>query len=313
MDQVGEALSSLWRGESGRAEVWYTTITDPATGTGLWLHHEFTCPAGGADPHGSGLIAVFPPDRPPSVAQYGPARILPAPLFSLESVRVTADRLTGSAGPGWRWDLLCHNESVPLYTFPRWAWRSRLLPGAQIVPMPLARFTGTVEHEGQTLNLTGAPGATGHIYGHGTARRWAWLHADLGGGDVLEIVAAVARRVLMRRLPPLPFVRLRLSGSDWPAADPLLAAARFKARIGLPEWTVTGRWAGRRLTVTVTQPADRQATVPYTNPDGTESLCHNTERASATIVLERRLGGKWRPERTWHLDGTAHAEVGQHS
>ena len=36
-----------WRGQPGRLEVWYLTATDPATGTGLWLHHEVVAPTGG--------------------------------------------------------------------------------------------------------------------------------------------------------------------------------------------------------------------------------------------------------------------------
>jgi hypothetical protein len=39
-------------------------------------------------------------------------------------------------------------------------------------------------------------------------------------------------------------------------------------------------------------------------------VCTNSERASAWITLQRFAGRRWRTDREWTLDGTAHAEVG---
>src|SRR5207248_9082877 len=101
------------------------------------------------------------------------------------------------------------------------------------VAAPDAAFTGEIRWAGQVLAVDRARGATGRIYGHGNARRWAWLHADLGGGDLCEVVAAVPARPGLNRIRPLPFVRFRLGGADWPAGDPMLSAPRFTARIAL--------------------------------------------------------------------------------
>ncbi len=162
---------------------------------------------------------------------------------------------------------------------------------------------------GRTLELDGAPGGAARIYGHGNAERWGWLHADLGDGDVLEVVAAVPRRPSLRRLPPLPFVRLRLDAVDWPRFG-LLAALRGSAHLGIPDWDVTVRSRRRRLRVQVSQPAERSVAVEYRDPDGARATCTNSERADAEIVLERRTAGDWAVERRWTLTGTAHAEIG---
>jgi hypothetical protein len=114
----------------------------------------------------------------------------------------------------------------------------------------------------------------------------------------------------MRLLPPLPFVRLRVGGVDWPGRDPLLASLRMKAQLGLPTWSVIGRSGERRISIEVTQPPESTLALDYVNPDGTRNVCRNSERASATIRLERRRHGSWQQERDWVLDGTAHAEVG---
>ncbi|PRX46573.1 hypothetical protein B0I33_107150 [Prauserella shujinwangii] len=305
-------LAPRWDGSPGRLEVWYTTLTDPATGTGFWVHHELVAPAGGGAPHLHGWATAFPQDGPPVFARFGPhdwTEPAAGHVLGTPAATVTPHRLTGSAGT-LSWDLAGDGEAGTLFTFPRWAWRTGVLPGAQVVPQPSARFTGEIRVGDRTLRVDRAPGATAHIYGHGNARRWAWLHADLGGGDVAEVVAAVSTRPGLRRLPPLPFVRLRVDGRDWPAGDPLLAALRLRADLALPTWRVHGRIGDHRLTIEVTQPPEHTVAVDYADPDGSPAVCRNTERADALVLVERRSGGRWRTVREWRLDGTAHAEVG---
>jgi len=306
-----------WDGSAGRTEVWYTTATDAATGTGLWLHHELTAPTDGSPAYAHGWIALFPPGAPVEHARFGPTPWQPSPTgFTAEGVEATPGRLRGSAGP-FHWDLAERSEGQPLYTFPRWSWRRPLPPAAQMLPAPRASYTGTITHTGTGthLRLDAAPGATARIYGHGNARRWAWLHADLTGGDILEIVAATSMRPGLDKLPPLVFLRLHRSGRTWPrhALRPALGwagAARFRADIATPAWTVSGRAGLRRIHVEVTQPAERTLTLTYTDPDGSRAVCRNSERADAQVVLQR-WWGRWRTEARWTLDATAHAEVGQ--
>lgn len=295
-------------GTPGRLEVWYDTFTDPATGTGFWLHHELVTPAAGGAPEAHGWAAVFPPDAPPVWARFGPGPLGESPAFRVGDVVAEHGVRAGSAGD-LSWELAVTDTSPPLFTFPRSTWSRELLPAAQIVPSPTASFAGTVRCGTRAWTLAGAPGGAARIYGHGNAERWAWLHADLGGGDVLEIVAAVSRRPGLNRLPPMPFVQLRVDGADWPS-NPLAAAPRFKAEVGLPVWTVKGRSGDRRIEVTVTQPEERCVAIPYRDPDGATATCTNTERADVRIVVERRTGGTWALERSWRLDATAHAEVG---
>ncbi|WP_258055951.1 hypothetical protein [Streptomyces sp. Ru62] len=385
-------LAPRWDGTPGRTEVWYTTLTDPATGTGVWLHHELVAPRDGAPAYAHGWIAVFPKEGPVEHARFGPvpwagrqgghggrtdtdgstARTdtatdgwtdrtgaptdgwpdrtgtptdgctdrTDAPTdswpdqtdtptdgwpdrtgtatgradgFVAGGVGVAPGRLTGSAG-SFTWALTEELQGPPLHTFPRWSWRRPWLPATHLLPATRARYTGTVRHGTRELRLTDAPGASARIFGHGNARRWAWLHADLGGGDVLEIVAAVSTRRGLDRLPPLVFLRLYRNGRTWPRRVERTAVGwagigRFRADIGLPRWRVEGRAGLRRIRVTVTQPPDGTLALDYTDPDGTAAVCHNSERADADVRVER-WWGRWRPEAAWRLSGTAHAEVG---
>ncbi len=173
------------------------------------------------------------------------------------------------------------------------------------MPRPTGRWSGVLRLGDRELVLTDAPGADARIYGHGNARRWGWLHADLGGGGVCEVVAAVSMRPGLDRLPPLPLVRFRLDGGDWPG-DSLLAALGLRARLRRDGFDVRGRVGRRRLEIAVDLPEGGTADVDYRDPDGAQLRCRNSERASATIRLLRGSA----VERSWELDGVAHAEVG---
>jgi len=307
------ASAPRWSGTPGRLEIWYTTLTNPATGVGLWVHHETVAPtvARAARPYGHGWVSLFPTDAPPVTGRFGPHPIKPsavgAPWFDAAGCRAAPGHFTGSAD-GMTWDLRWVDRGEPLWTFPKAMWSRELLPGAQVLPAPTATFAGAVTVGEITYSFDGARGGVAHIYAHGNAERWGWVHADLGGGDVLELVSGVSRTPGMNRLPALTFLRFRLDGNDWPAG--LLPSIRAKTRLGLPDWSVEGRVGKRRVRIRISQPADRCVALEYTDPDGAASVCTNTERADISVDLERRAGSGWQIERSWRLHGTGHAEVG---
>lgn len=299
--RVADLGRPRWRGQRHRLEVWYATFTDVSTGDGYWIHHEVVAPTGeSVRPYAHGWLSVFPTDGAPTTTRFGPAPPGEKAWFEADDVLVEDGVLRGP-----RWDLTFTDTARPLYTFPKLTWDRELLPAAQIVPFPTATFMGTVDG----TQIAEARGALARIYGHGSAERWGWLHADLGGGDVIEIVAAAPRKRGPLNLRPLPVVRLRVDGEDWPGSNNLTNAVIGRARIDLPRWSVSVRTRRRRLTATVFVPPERSVALTYVDPDGSAATCTNSERASAEITVESYDGG-WRTERRWSIDGTAHAEVG---
>jgi hypothetical protein len=297
-----------WRGQRGRLEVWYATATDRATGTGVWVHHERIAPTDG-EPYAHGWVALYPPEQPPVVERYGPepcGEPDDGKWFSSAAASVGPGHFSGSTAAA-SWDLSWSGEERPMWTLPRRVWERELLPSAHVVLAPKAELRGPLKVAGQRLDLDGI-GAVSHIYGHGNAQRWGWLHADLDKDTSLEIISAVARRPGMRALPPLAFVQLRQGGEDWPR-DPLLAAPLFRTRLSTSSWRVRGVVGRTRLTVTINQPEDRCVRLDYTDPNGDSAVCRNTERADVDVRLDR-WKGRWITEAEWSVDGTAHAELG---
>lgn len=297
-----------WRGQAGRLEVHYLTATDQATGTGLWVHHETVAPTDGEPAVAHGWTAVFPPDRAPVWERFGPTPAVStydAPGWAKAgAASLTSRRASGTAGD-LTWDLAWDpGDEPPMWTFPRWAWQRQVLPAAQVVPLPRVRMAGSVA--GQPFD---GWGNVAHINGHGNAQRWVWLHADLGDGDLLELVAATARRPGLRVLPPLPLVQLRIDGHDWPR-DALAAAPLMRAKIRDHAFTVSGIVGTRRLRIRASLPPERCVVVGYTDPDDAPATCTNSERADVSVVVDRLSTSGWQREHSWTLDGTGHAEIG---
>ena len=315
------AADPRWQGEPGRLEVWYATLSDPVTHAALWVHYETVAPTAdtGRSPYGHGWVTWFPAEGSPRTSRFGPVPVSPSPAsgwgprfaggypqgsvwFGAGGARAEWEALSGRAGE-LDWDLGWADAAGPLWTFPKAAWQRQLLPGAQVVIAPTAQFSGSVTVGGEAHRVDRWRGAVAHIYGHGNAKRWGWIHAGLGDGDVLEVVTAVSRRPGLNKLKPLAFVRFRLDGRDWPASP---MSPRMRTTLGLPLWELTGRIGRRDVLIRVDQPADRCVSLGYTDPDGAAAVCTNTEQANVDVEISR--GGL--VERRWSLHGTGHAEVG---
>jgi hypothetical protein len=309
-DERRSAAVPRWRGRSGRLEVWYATLSDPRTRAGLWIHCETVAPTEDRAAYAHGWATWFPPDGSPRTERFGPESTQPATdtaWFTAAGVRAGPEELTGRAG-SLGWDLRWQDSRTPLWTFPRAAWDHELLPGAQVVLAPTADFTGSLTVGDAAHRVDGWRGGVAHIYGHGNAKRWGWIHADLPGGDVLEAVTAVSHTPGLRRLAPMAFVRFRIGGKDWPAG--FLPSLRMRTTLGLPHWQLEGRIGGREVLIRVDQPADRCVSLGYTDPDGGSAVCTNTEQADIQVEIGRRARGVRVIEHRWSVLGTGHAEVG---
>ena len=139
----------------------------------------------------------------------------PSATYRSEGLELGPDGTSGEAGDlSWQidWDA---SHQRGLATFPRWAWEREALPVLQAVPAPSMEVSGWVDHAGRRYDIDGH-GQVARIFGHGSAERWGWLHADLGDGDVIELVTAVSTRPGLKKLPPVSFLRMRIGGHDWP-------------------------------------------------------------------------------------------------
>jgi hypothetical protein len=214
-----------------------------------------------------------------------------------------------------KWDLTTSDfKDKPVFTFGKLAWEKEILPSCQIVGGPNITYDGTVIIANKSYKVSNAKGALSRIYGHGNAKRWAWLHADLDGSNMIEIVSAVSTKPGLDKLKPLGFIQLRFKDEDWPS-NPLVAFPFFRTKmpgrqLGDNSWSIKGRYGDYRIDVNVNLPGFKSIAVDYTDPDGKSAVCVNTEIGDVDILLEQKISNRWVQIKHWQIENRAHCEMG---
>jgi hypothetical protein len=313
-----------WDGGPGHYEVYYVTLTDPATGTGVWVRYTMCAPLDGAAESALWLVAmarggervarraVFPASE--LEALYGPFRL------RLAGADLSDRGAAGDIGDDAAWEL---------------SWEPRLGPYAFVHPL-VARagvaqtelvlahadlaITGTVRLGDRVLELDGARGAQAHLWGRRHAARWAWTHSNdfrSAAGEARRdtFVDAVSVHVerLGRELGPSTPVVGRFRGEDFAATDPL-ALVRARSRFGPSAWRFEAHAGKRKIVGEVDAPRETLAGVTYHDPDGRPAYCVNSEVASMRLaVWDRTARGRfgWTLRDSLMADGRAHFEYGQ--
>ena len=254
----GELGPPRWRGQPHRLEVWYATFTDLRTTDGYWLHHEVVAPDEGAA-YAHGWSAVFPFDGPRSSralrSRCRPTRA--ATRGSRRRARMSTERHSAAPRATWRGTSPTPTRRRRCTRSRRGRGRRRCSPRRRSCRSPTARFAGTVSIAGRTVELDDAVGARRpHLrprqrraVGLAARRPRRRRRARGGRGRARRKRGPVA-------IPPVPLVQLRLDGDDWPD-DSVKAAARARAKVALPHWSVKVVSGHRRLLADVTVPGER--------------------------------------------------------
>jgi hypothetical protein len=103
-----------------------------------------------------------------------------------------------------RWKLDIRPEAPELHHFKQALLYRSPLPRTKLTsPMPAARFDGTIELPGRTLQLDGWRGMVGHNWGGEHAARWIWLHGiDFREDAGAWLDVALGRVLVAGRLTP---------------------------------------------------------------------------------------------------------------
>jgi hypothetical protein len=321
---MSSANALRWDGGPGHYEVYYATLTDPATGIGVWIRYTLRASVDGAGAECAlWLIAMAPDgDRFARKASF-PAMDLEAhdEPFRLRlagadlSDRGAAGRLDGGA-----WELSWEPRLPPYELVHPLVQRAGVAQTELVIAHADLAISGTVRLGERVLELDGARGAQAHLWGTRHAPRWAWVHAsDLRAADgeprpdtFVDAVSVYVER-LGRELGPSTPVVGRFRGADFAATDPI-AIMRTRSRFGLSTWRFEARDGRRRIVGEVDAPRETLAGVTYRDPDGRAAYCYNSEVASIRLsVWDRTARGRfgWTLRDRLHADGRAHFEYGQ--
>ena len=318
-----------WRGQAGHYEVYYLTLTDPASGVGVWIRYTMLAPTGAGPEAATAslwLAAMDPrPDRTRVLA-----RKRTVPIAELESRAEPFEIRIGEATLGEKgmtgdledvaWDLRWRDSDRAYAHVSPLLQRARIAKTMLVLPHADVRIEGSVSLPDERLELRQAPGGQAHLWGSKHASRWAWAHCNdfvvadgtpAAPGTFVD-AASLIRPRFGRQVGPSTPVLARLDGRDFESTSPLRVIAN-DSTFALTGWRFEAIDGSRKLVGEVD--ADRRllAGVTLTDPDGERAYCYNSETANMRLHLyERapRVGG-WALRETFVADGRAHFEYGQ--
>jgi hypothetical protein len=317
-----------WDGEPGHYEVYYLTLTDPASGVGVWIRFTMLAPLPGIDGAPSAALWFLAMDP-----RRGASRTLARKqTFSIEQLHADAnpfklqidaatltDRGTSGTLEDVAWDLHWVPTAKPYEHVHPVLRRARIAKTVLVLPHADLAIDGTIAIAGERLELRGARGGQAHLWGSKHAASWAWAHCNdfttLDGepapGDFVDGVSVIVPRFGREVGPSTPVVG-RVDGRDFMSTSPLRVMGN-DSTFALTGWRFEAVDRSRKLIGEVDADRDLLAGVTYHDPDGELAYCYNSEAARMRVhVYERaRQVGGWAHRKTLVAPGCAHFEYAQ--
>jgi hypothetical protein len=323
---MGNLNALRWNGQPGHYEVYYLSLTDRASGCGIWIRYTMVAPKVGGEATASlWFMLMDPADGGPPIGRKTtrPAGQLHATAEPFE-LRIGDAVLTESSAAGAfedvAWDLRWDPDRRPAEHVHPLLQRARIAKTILVLPQPDVSIAGTVRVGERELVLDGAYGGQAHIWGSKHASRWAWVHCnDLEtvdgqrrAGDYLDGVSVFVPRFGRELGPNTPVVG-RIGGQEFRSTNPVRVQGN-PSRFALTAWDFEARAGARKLVVDVDADRDALVGVTYTDPDGELAYCYNSEIASLRCQVyarDRAEPSGWRLEDTLVAPGRAHFEYAQ--
>jgi len=301
---------------AGHYESFYLKAARPGGGRAVWIRHTVH-KRPGAEPTASLWFTWFDRDAdgPRAVKTTVGADALKAPAggyIRIGDSVLEPGRATGSAeggGAAVSWDLSFDGNAEPFRHLPKgWMYNARIPRTKLLSPHPDVRYSGTVEVDGETMELTNWPGMVGHNWGSEHAERWIWTHGA-GFADRPEGIwfdAALGRiKVGPATVPWIGNGMLAIDGREYRLGGiERVRATEVSEQPTACRFVLTG--PDIRVTGRVGASANHFVGWDYADPDGGRHNALNCSVANMELIVER--DGK--PAETLALKGGAAYELG---
>jgi hypothetical protein len=301
------------------------TFNHRPTSTGYWIRYTLEAPVEGhGEPYAQLWFARFDAKDPSRTFAFN-KKFPIAEMTATEapfSVRIGDARLTHSSASGAlsgdghsaRWNLTWEPAGRTHYHLPKVMYRRGGVGDTTVLTPNLdVPFSGTIEVDGETIELKAEPGGQTHLWGRKHAHEWAWGHCNAfenRPGAALETLSVRLKKA-GRVLPRLTILSLYLDGEvfKWTEFQHTLLT---KAEYDTAHYRFSARGARARLEGEYTCRPEDMVVAPYVDPDGEPSFCSNTEVADLRITVFKRSSwrARWQEHARLVAPHCGHFEVG---
>lgn len=287
---------------AGHYESFFQRANHPARPLAFWIRYTIFSPQGRPEDAIGELWAVFfdgETNRHTALKQEFPIGDC---AFGTAEFRVRVgdaelgpQRLQGGIRSGEQsisWDLGFEGKADPLLLLPIKLYGTKLPAAKSLVPLPLARYNGTLSVGGASIDVTDWVGSQNHNWGSRHTDRYAW--GQVAGFDThpesfLE-VATAKLRIGPFWTPPITPLVLRHEGREY-ALNGLWQAVRADAAFDYFTWRFASRTPQVEIEGTISAPHAAFVGLNYRNPPGGAKHCLNTKLAACRVRLrDMRLG-----------------------
>ncbi len=288
--------------QRGHYESWFQRANHPTRALAFWIRYTIFCPSDPSAPPEGELWAVYFNGESKKVTAVKQEFELADCEFSTCKLahRIGSSLLDQSSLHGQatgqshsiKWDLQYTSPQPPLLFLPKSLYETKLPAAKSVVGSPLSRFTGTLEVDGETINIENWLGSQNHNWGTKHTDEYAWGQVSGFDNDqdiFLELITArvkIGPKFLGLRSPWMTLAVLRVDGEEF-AFNSIVQSLKAHAHYEQFAWSF--RSQTRNCTIEGTIAASPQAFValPYRNPPGGQKLCLNSKIAACTLQFQK--------------------------
>lgn len=281
----------------GHYESFFQRANHPTRPLAFWIRYTIFSPEGRPEEAVGELWAVVfdgETGRHVAVKEEHPIRLCrfdPGALgVEIGGARLGPGALEGAAASGGHaisWRLRFEGDEKPLLLLPRRLYAARLPRAKSLVGLPLARYSGGLEVDGEPIEVAGWLGSQNHNWGRRHTDRYAW--GQVAGFDghpssFLEVATAHLRLGPLWT-PPMTTLVLRHAGEEI-AFRGLRRMLRARGDLRLFEWRFRSEDERRRVSGTIAAPREAFVGLAYRNPPGGVKHCLNSKIADCELRIE---------------------------